>query len=97
MTLALGSSLAFAQPDNAKDSDLWLQTGTRWTRSDYYGKDLNHNGRIEDNEWTVTRTTGLGKQPAWGKVPLKRGERHRWDVFSEETWEERPLKDQVNR
>lgn len=91
-TFALGSGLAFAQPENKKGDDHWLQTGTRWTRSDFYGKDLNQNGRIDGNEWTERLTKGSGKQPAWGQTPLRDGESHRWSVSTEEVFEEQPVK-----
>ena len=92
-TLALGSSLAFAEPEEQKQDEVWLKTSSRWTRLDYYGNDLNRNGRIDDNEWTKRRTTGSGKQPsAWSRVPVREGESHRWSVSSEEVWVEEPAK-----
>jgi len=95
--LTLGSGMAFAQPESQKDEVLWLQTGTRWTRTDSYGKDLNHNGRIDDSEWVKRRSRGFGKQPpAWAQPPVKPGETHRWSVSTEEVWEERSAKANQN-
>lgn len=85
--LFLAGNAAAAVPEKTT-TNLWMHTNTHWVRSDWYGSDADHNGRIDPAEWVLTRTTGQGEPPqVWAIRRLKAGEAHRWSLSSEESWQ----------
>lgn len=80
------AGLAGALPNDGKNLEV-----PQWTRLDYYGQDLNGNGKIDENEWTVVRTLGTGsKAPEAPARQLAEGESHRWETLKETYFLNRP-------
>lgn len=96
--LLLAGSAAASLPEETT-TNLWMRTNTHWVRSDWYGSDADHNGRIDPAEWALTRTTGQGEPPqVWAIRPLNAEEAHRWSLSSEESWQsEQPPKPRATR
>lgn len=94
ITFSLLSSLAWSAPAPKPPESLWLKTDSRWTRTDSYGMDRNHNGVIDENEWVHTSKTGNARNSKpWNNVrPLREGETHRWEVQWEDTFESEPTR-----
>lgn len=83
--LLLGAGIAGAGDTKEVDTD------RKWTRLDYYGQDLNGNGKVDGDEWTVVRTEAKGaKLPDAPARPLAEGETHRWEAMSEKYYLSRP-------
>ncbi len=55
-------------------------------RYDYYAKDTNQNGKIDDEEWTEVRTVGTLEQlRSNAPRPTEEDESHRWTIVDEES------------
>lgn len=88
--LLLGAGMAGALPNDSGDIEV-PELGRQWTRLDYYGQDLNGDGKIDENEWTVVRTLGTGpKAPEPPARQLAEGESHRWETLKETYFLNRP-------
>ena len=85
--------IAWAAPPPPLDENLWLKTESRWTRTDYYGLDRNHNGVIDADEWERVVTQGSAIQPWNQPRALRDGETHRWELEWDETYESKDSKE----
>ena len=88
-SLVLCAAAGVAQPAGEQSLDLFLKTDAKWIRTDYYGVDRNDNGIIDASEWKKVRSSGSGSPPPWGRYKLRPGETHRWEISTQEKWEEK--------